>query len=203
MLGDAARRLEFSLGVGLTWLGDEEFDLFSDSDVLPQVSLRAGVTVWKNGRFSVLGVVGGDYGAAGSTTRGTPTHLDFVGLLLGGELRAHAFSGLVGYGRVLAGPAIIASRVGPAGGTDTLALLEPAVAVSGNLGAAARLYGSRNGPSRSFRLEAYVQGGYDFVSEVGLVYQAGPDGPLRPEPLDLGVLSAGGPTFGFGLQGSY
>ena len=44
---------------------------------------------------------------------------------------------------------------------------------------------------------------HDFVPEIGLVYAAGPDGPSRPEPLDLGVLSASGGRFGLGLQGSY
>jgi hypothetical protein len=203
VLGDAAGRFELGFGLDLSFLGDEEYDLFSDSDALPQASLRAGLTVWQSGRWSVLAMAAGQYGAAGSSARGTPTHIDLGRLLLGAEVRGHVLSGLVGYGRLLAGAAIAASRVGQAGATDTLAFSAPAFSGGGTLGAAARLYGSKNGPSRSFRLEAYVEGGYDFASEIGLVYAAGPDGPSRPEPLDLGVLSASGARFGFGLQGSY
>jgi hypothetical protein len=203
VLGDAAGRLQLGLGLGVTWIGDEGFDLFSASDALPQAALKVGLTVWQGGSWSVLGVLSGDYAGAGTTARGTPTHVDYGRLLLGAEVRGHVLSGFVGYGRLLAGPALIASRVGPAGADDTLALQEGAVAVSAALGAAVRLYGSRNGPTRSFRLEAYVEGGYDFASEIGLIYLAGPDGPERPEPLDLGTLSTGGPVLGLGLQGSY
>jgi len=203
VLGDAAGRFELGLGLDLSFLGDEEYDLFSTSDVLPQAALRAGLTVWRAGRWSVLAMAAGQYGGTGSSARGTPTHIDLGRVLLGAEVRGHVLSGLVGYGRLLAGAALVASRVGQAGAADTLALSTGAFSAGGTLGAAARLYGSKNGPSRSFRLEAYLEGGYDFVPEIGLVYAAGPDGPSRPEPLDLGVLSASGGRFGLGLQGSY
>lgn len=203
VLGDAAGRFEFSLGLGISWYGDEEFDLFSSSDALPKGSLRTGLTFWRGGSASALVVLGGDYAGVGTAARGTQTHMDIGRVMLGGEFRGHVANGLAGYARVLAGPAFLGSRVGPAGDPDTLGSFETAVAVGGTLGAAVRLYGSKNGPKRSFRLEAYVEGGYDFISDVGLVYEAGPDGPPRPEPLDLGVLSANGPCFGLGLQGSY
>ena len=203
VLGDAAGRFELGLGLDLSFLGDEEYDLFSASDVLPQAALRAGLTVWRGGRWSVLAMAAGQYGGTGSSARGTPTHIDLGRVLLGAEVRGHVLSGLVGYGRLLAGAAVVASRVGQAGAADTLALTTPAFSAGGTLGAAVRLYGSTNGPARAFRLEAYLEGGYDFVPEIGLVYAAGPDGPSRPEPLDLGVLSASGGRFGLGLQGSY
>lgn len=203
MLGDARGRFALSLGLNLNWIGDAEFDLFSEADVLPVASLRAGVTFWQKGRWSALALLGGEYGGLGTAARGTQTHLDLGRILLGAEVRGHVVSGLVGYGRLLGGATILASRIGPAGDPDTLGMCEPAAAVSGALGAAVRLYGSPNGAARGFRLEAYLQGGYEYTSEVGLTYMPGPDGPPRPEPLDLGVLSASGPTFGFGFQGSY
>lgn len=203
VLGDAAGRLELALGLGLNWLGDEEYDLFATSDVLPLASLRAGLTFWQSGRWSALGILGVQYGGVGATARGTRTHLDLGRALLGVEARAHVLSGVVGYGRLMGGATLVAARVGPSGDPASSTMLEPAAAIEGALGAAVRLYGSKNGPARSFRLEAYLEGGFDFVSDVDLVLQAGPGGPPRAEPLNLGVLCASGALMGLGLQGSY
>lgn len=203
MLGDAAGRLEVALGLGLNWLGDDEYDLYSTADVLPLASLRAGLTFWRSGRWSALGILGVQYGGAAATARGTRMQLDFGRTLLGVEARAHVLSGVVGYGRLLGGAALVASRLGPSGNPATLTMVEPAAAIEGALGAAVRLYGSKNGPARSFRLEAYLEGGFDFVSDVDLVHRMGRGGPPRSEPVDLGVLSASGALMGLGLQGSY
>ena len=96
------------MGLGLNWIGDDEFDLFSNSDVLPAASLRAGLTFWQSGRWSAL-ALSGSYAGVGSVSRGTPTHLDLGRLLAGVEVRGHVLSGLVGYGRILGGAAIVAS----------------------------------------------------------------------------------------------
>lgn len=182
-----------SLGVRVSKVSDEGYDPFASSDELTQFSLGLGGTLLRAQRFSLAVTGFWDYGAKGSTARGSKTELDVHRLTIGPEARYHLLPPL--YFFVHALPAF----------SHTSASLEDGVAgvtryarhwsygVDTAAGAAFEAYAAQTGAVRP-RIWVIAEGGYGYLGSTSLKMQPeSGEGPQRPAPVDLGTLSLSGP----------
>lgn len=197
------KRFDLGVGLRLHWVTDADFELLSDSPLVPMLNVRAGGTVWAGNRWSLAALGEWDYGASSGDARGVPTRAHMHRFQLGGEVRHHLAHWFAPYGRLSLGLARFSSRIGE---EDAFTALEQAsYQFTGalNAGGALRILGSRDGRERAPRLHLFFEAGYAWTSSAELNYQMRDDGPLRPEDLDLGSIFLGGPQMTFGLTGSF
>ncbi len=197
------KRIDVGVGLRLHWVTDADYGLFSDSKLLPLLNVRAGGTVWTGDRLSLAVLGEWDYGASSGEARGVPTQMHMHRFQLGGEIRCHVAPWLAPYGRLSMGLARFSSRIGEEDAFTALHQASYQFIGALNAGAALRLLGSPDGRKRSPRLHLFAEAGYAFSSNVTLDYEVSEEGPLRPEGVDLGSLSMGGPQMSFGLLGSF
>ncbi len=197
------KRIDVGVGLRLHWVTDADYELFSDSKLLPLLNVRAGGTVWTRDRLSLAALGEWDYGASSGQARGVPTQMHMHRFQLGGEVRYHVAPWLAPYGRLSLGLARFASRIGEENAFTTLHQAGYQFVGALNAGVALRLLGSPDGRKRSPRLHLLAEAGYAFASNVTLDYEVSEEGPLRPEGVDLGSLSMSGPQMTLGLLGSF
>jgi hypothetical protein len=195
-LGNHQRNIRLEMGARTQFVSSDGLDPFSTNDVLPQLSLGASFAFWTQGKLSVAGVAGFDYGTTTASLRSDEASLDLRRFTLAPEARYHLF-------RVLA----LTAKVGPT-------LTREAAEVSGALGttmlktgwkfgfdatagAAVELWGYANGNSKKPRLWLIGEGGYGWSAPMNLTFKPEASGvvPQRLTPLDLGELSVAGPLF--------
>ena len=195
-LGNHQRNVRLEIGARTQFIKSAGFDPFSTNDVLPQLSLGASVTVWRQDKLSLAGVAGFDYGSTSANLRSDRASLDVRRFVLAPEARYHLL-------RILA----LTAKVGPT-------LTREAAEVSGALGstllktgwkfgfdatagAAVELWGYESGVSPKPRLWLTGEGGYGWAAPLKLTFAPETAGavPQRLTPLDLGELSLAGPLF--------
>ncbi len=185
-------------GYRASWIEDAAFDPFSEDDVLGQLSLNAGRTVYAQDRLSVAVSGMFDFGTTSAPARSLNAEYKALRLGLGLEGRYHLRSWLYAYARVTPGAvrteASLDSTFGP-----HYEAVNWSAAVDGSLGAAIRIIGTRDGRKFSPRVWLFAEVGYGWVAGQDLSLEAtGAGAPPRAEPIELGELDASGTTLRFG-----
>ncbi len=203
VLRDPFLRTGLGLGVRLTWITDDDFDVVSDTDVLPSFFSRADLVLWQQDRLSLGAALTGSAAQTRSYVRGMPTELTTGNVLLGAFARYHLLSRVVGMARWSMGPRFLVSRFGPSGEPETLHFSSAEFSSELASGLAVQLAGSRNGQVHAPRLRAFFELGYELTATTALRYEVSDEGPLRTEPLELGLFGFRGPFLGVGVGGSF
>jgi hypothetical protein len=194
-LGSHQPHLEGSLGVRVSKVGSSGYNLFADSDELPQVSLGIAATAIREGQFSLAGVAFWDYGGHSSQVRGESTQLTAQRLTIGPELRYHVLTPLYVFAQALPAFAYSEASLDDAVAAATRYARHWSYGVDVAAGAAFELYGKRSGESMQPRLWAMAEGGYGYLgsTHLSLKPDAGSGAPQRTDSIDLGSLSLAGP----------
>lgn len=181
-------------------LRDGGYDLFSEDDVLTQVSLTAGRAFYSVDRFSVA--VSGlfEMGGSEATTRGMQAEYANQRFGLSLEGRYHVRHWLYGYVRVapsaMHGEATLTPSSGASYENDSWG-----ASVDGALGLALRPFGSSDGRKSGARFFVFAEGGYGVAQEQELsLTPSGNVTPDRAQPLELGVLDTSGVLMRFGAM---
>jgi hypothetical protein len=183
------------LGLGLrqSFIASEGFDLFSENNALPQLSLHAGRVLYANGPLSFAALVDWDFGMVEADARGADTELVIHRLTVGGEGRFHVLRRLYAFGRIAPGALNAATKF-----SDRIAGVDResskwGLAADFSLGAAVEFAGDARGASSRPRGFFSAEGGYGWAQSTDLTYE--PEGdttPVRLQPLSLGELAVRG-----------
>jgi hypothetical protein len=185
-------------GYRASWIEDAAFDPFSEDDVLGQLSLNAGRTVYAQDRLSVAVSGMFDFGTTSAPARSLNAEYQALRLGLGLEGRYHLRSWLYAYARVTPGAVRSEASLDSTSGPHYEAVNWSA-AVDGSLGAAIRVIGTRDGRKFSPRVWLFAEVGYGWVAGQDLSLEAtGAGAPPRAEPVELGELDASGTTLRLG-----
>jgi hypothetical protein len=186
----------FGLGLRHSFIASEGFDLFSENNALPQLSLHAGRVLYASGPLSLAALVAWDFGMVEADARGADTELVIHRLTVGGEGRFHILRRLYAFGRIAPGALNAATKF-----SDRIADVDRessswGLAADFSLGAAVEFAGDARGASSRPRGFFSAEGGYGWAQSTDLTYE--PEGdttPVRLQPLSLGELAVRGAFF--------
>ena len=195
-LGNHQRNVRVEIGARTQFVKSSGFDPFSTNDVLPQVSLGASITVWRQDKLSLAGVAGFDYGSSSANLRSDRASLDVRRFVLAPEARYHLLRILALTAKV--GPTLTREAAEMSGPLDSTMLKTGwKFGFDATAGAALELWGYENGASHKPRLWLMGEGGYGWAAPMKLTFKPETAGavPQRLSALDLGELSLAGPLF--------
>lgn len=197
------KRVDLGGGAVIGWILDPAFDLFQSKNAYLAWEARAALGLWASGPMSLAVTANYNATATEGDVRGTPSSLTYSRMHLGGEARYHIVPRIYSYARLDLGAFVARSRIGETGSPTRLQLDGAGLSGAVNLGAAVRVAGSADGRVRSPRVHLFTEGGVGYASPLSLHYEMAPEGALRPAPVHLGKLSAGGPRIALGATVSY
>jgi hypothetical protein len=185
-----------TIGLRTNFIPNEGFDPFETDDVLSQLTLGVGRTVYGEDKLSVAALLLWDLGGARADARSDEATLDVHRWTLAGEGRYHFFRRLYAFGRVAPG----AIRWDASLEDDSVGYTREAgnwmFALDLSAGAAFEFAGQNRGKSTSPRGWVSVEGGYGWSTASEVTFESGGNEiPARVEPLTLDDLALRGGIF--------
>jgi hypothetical protein len=185
-----------TIGLRTNFIPNEGFDPFETDDVLSQLTLGVGRTVYGEDKLAVAALVLWDLGGARADARSDEATLDVHRWTLAGEGRYHFFRRFYAFGRVAPG----AIRWDASLEDDSVGYTREAgnwmFALDLSAGAAFEFAGQNRGKSTSPRGWVSVEGGYGWSTASEVSFESGDNEiPARVEPLTLNDLALRGGIF--------
>ncbi|MBN2196453.1 MAG: hypothetical protein JW751_26815 [Polyangiaceae bacterium] len=204
-LGTYQRHLQVMVGVRTSYVGDNDYRLFSrtvtrigEAYPVVQLSLGGGVTLWSEQELSLLVLGLWDYGGSSAELRGEKTDVDIHRLAVGAEVRHHFFPRLYAMGRLA--PAAVNTRASlqDSASSTTLYSRRWSFGFDASLGAGFELYGKPAAASRMPRFWLLAEAGYGYMTPCDLRFSPDDEddgAPQRIGETSLGELAIRGPMF--------
>jgi hypothetical protein len=185
-----------TLGLRTNFIPNEGFDAFETNDVLSQLSLGVGRTLYGEDRLSLAALLLWDLGGARADARSDEASLGVHRFTVAGEGRYHFFRRFYAFGRLAPGAIRWDARLED----DSVGYTREAgnwmFALDLTAGAAFEFAGQNRGKSTSPRGWISVEGGYGWSTSSEVIFEdAGNQIPARVEPLALNDLALRGGIF--------
>jgi hypothetical protein len=196
LMGSHQEHWLLGLGFRQTFVTNEGYDLFGETNALPQFSLYAGRTLYASGPLSFAALLAWDWGSTEADARGADTELVMNRVTLGGEGRFHILRRLYAFGRIAPGVLNAATTFRDRIVNADRETSSWAFAADFSLGAALEFAGDARGKSSRPRGFISADGGYGWAQSTKLDYEPEEQtSPVRLQPLSLGELALRGGFF--------